>query len=73
MPVIERDPVSLNASVPDPELRRFAREQARELFSGRLSNYIVFLLELDRDEGVARKELLRRLSATVEEREAIPA
>lgn len=69
----ERDPVSLNASVPDPELRRYARAQAAELFGGRLSTYIVFLLELDRDTDVVRKELLRRLMERVEEREAIPA
>lgn len=71
--MVERDPVSLNASVPDPALRRFARAQAVELFGGRLSTYIVFLLELDRDTDVARRELIRRLTERMDEREGIPA
>lgn len=69
--MVERDPVSLNASVPDPELRRFAREQARQFFSGRIGNYIVFLLETDRERGVVRDELMRRLNEVEPGRELL--
>lgn len=74
--MVERDPVSLNAYVTDAELRRFARDQARRFFAGNVSGYIVTLIELDRDQGITRDEISRRLAeSAIDDRDltAVPA
>jgi hypothetical protein len=70
---VPRDPGTNFVIRANPALRRFARAQAANLFGGRVSPYIVCLLELDRDGDVVRKELIRRLTDRVDAQEAIPA
>lgn len=69
----EREHPSLSVSIADPALKLFAREQAGQFFGGRLAAYFGFLLEMDRSQGITRSEIARRLAASVDEREAVPA
>lgn len=63
----------IGLSMPNGELRTFAREQADQFFAGNLSRYIASLIELDRVRGITRDEFVRKLGALADEREAVLA
>lgn len=62
---------SLHVSIPDADLRRFARERARLFFGGIASEYIKELIRLDREHDTVPDEIGRRLASVEEREEAI--
>ena len=60
----DADGRSLHVSIPDADLRRFARERARLFFGGVASEYIKELIRLDRDRNTVPDEIGRRLTDT---------
>lgn len=62
---------SLHVSIPDADLRRFARDRARLFFGGNASRYIAELVRLDREDDIIPDEIERRLAESVDEREAV--
>ncbi len=60
---------TINVSIRDDSLIPFIREQARLFYGGNVSAYLLALVKLDRERGVVRDEIGRRLAALAAERE----
>lgn len=64
----ERDQPTINVSVPDADLRAFARKQADAFFGKNVSRYFVSLLEADQEEGFTERRVLVALGIEQSER-----
>ena len=61
---------NLSAYVPDPEMFRYAKAHAARMRMT-VSAYLNLLIEIDCNQDIARKEMLRRITDTTEKREAV--